>query len=1156
MAAAQLNNTAFRITLFTFALLAIFYIRLYRHSFLPSVESNVVTTNCSILPTLTGNNRPTMLYSSSRSVRERVCASKNHTLLILLLAGDIESNPGPRTPKYPCKVCSKAVKNNDMAVCCDSCDQWLHNRCSGVSDHMYAILQGSDCQWICPSCGIPNFSASFFNIQDSITTENHYSSLSDESSFHLSPQSAHKVCHSTPLVSKKAKENNYKPNKLAKKYKNNVKPLKIISLNANGIRGKVLELQLLINKEHPDIICCQETRIDSGISSSELFPPNFIVYRKDRNCHGGGVCIAVSDKLTASPCPDLDSETESIWIKLTSRGSSCSLKYVCCIYRPPGSSINYLETFGSATNKLLCKYKNKTLPHITIVGDFNYPGVDWINSSIGTSHGGKAILDFAFDNFLTQMVLEPTRLGVGSCNILDLLFTTHCALIDNLHIGPLFSDHCIIAFHVNNFVPNKHKPPRKIYLYGKTNLPGLKNDLATQCNDFLNIAPNLSLEKNWCQFKIMIENVVQKHVPTKQISICDSRPPPWLSHKIRHLIKSRDRLSRRALKSGSYTDRDLFRQSRTKVKKAITTEYNAYVLSIIGDIHSAPRKFYKFINSKRTDNHSIPSLQHNNTIVDKDIDKATLLNNHFAASFTSERTEYIPFIWSHNPCIQPIVVSTLGVTKLLENLNANKALGPDEISPFILKTGAKEIGPVLSFIFNQSLISGEIPKDWLDANVVPLHKKGRRDMADNYRPVSLTCIASKIIEHIIYSSVANHLESNKILTPSQHGFRPGHSCETQLISAVNDWSKTINDGDRVDIAILDFSKAFDSVPHERLKSKLHQYGIRGNTLMWISAFLGFRRQRVLLNGATSDWCDVRSGVPQGTVLGPLLFLLYINDIGNDITSTIRLFADDCVLYRTIKSDQDSAILQTDLKRLVEWSDEWQMSFNIKKCYMMHMTQQRKSKSLYSYSMKGIPLTSVTSHPYLGIEIQSSLRWDDHIDKITSKASKTLGMIRRNLSGCTKEIKLHAYKSLVRPQLEYASSVWDPHTAKHTHKLEMVQRRAARFVSADYRYKSSPSAMIHSLKLQSLEARRKSARLSILYKAINGKIALPLTDLRKPVRSTRNSSLKSFTQLGARCDSYKFSFFPRTIVDWNSLPQEIVDSLSVDSFRSALASHFV
>jgi len=612
-----------------------------------------------------------------------------------------------------------------------------------------------------------------------------------------------------------------------------------------------------------------------------------------------------------------------------------------------------------------------------------------------------------------------------------------------------------------------------------------------------------------------VEEVLAKFVPSKIASMKDTGLPPWLSHKLKQLIKRRDRLSRKALKSGNPRDKSLFREARTKAKKEMSLAYNIYISSLIGDIQNAPRKFYKFINSKRTENRGISSLQHNNVVLLDDDKKAATLNGYFSSVFTRENLDFVPFSRSHFPSMSSINISTTGVTKLLMNLNINKAKGPDGISPFILKSCAEELSPMLMHIFSQSLQTSCIPNDWRDANIVPLHKKGRQDLADNYRPVSLTCITSKIIEHIVYSSVAHHLESNSILTPAQHGFRPGHSCETQLVLAVDDWSKAIDNRERVDVAILDFSKAFDSVPHERLKSKLHYYGIRGDTLSWIAAFLYNRRQRVLLNGVASDWSRVVSGVPQGTVLGPLLFLLYVNDITEGVLSHIRLFADDCVLYKSIASSSDSDILQDDLTRLVSWSDKWQMSFNIKKCSMMHLMRRKKQCSLPMYTMKGIPLTVVSSHSYLLVEIQSDLRWNDHIDKIIKKASKTLGMVRRNLSGCNKNIKSLAYTSLVRPSVEYASSVWDPYLSKHIQQLEMIQRRSARFVHADYRYSSSPSAMIDNLKWQKLETRRKIARLSLFFKASNGKVAFPLDKLRKPSRQSRSSGPQAFTQIGVQ-----------------------------------------
>ena len=229
----------------------------------------------------------------------------------------------------------------------------------------------------------------------------------------------------------------------------------------------------------------------------------------------------------------------------------------------------------------------------------------------------------------------------------------------------------------------------------------------------------------------------------------------------------------------------------------------------------------------------------------------------------------------------------------------------------------------------------------------------------------------------------DHLDSQNILHENQHGFRAKRSCESQLLMTTDDISKSMNSGNQVDMAILDFSKAFDKVSHERLSQKLKYYGIDGNTRTWINSFLTDRKQQVVVDNATSDIASVTSGVPQGTVLGPTLFLIYINDIADNITSNIRLFADDCVLYRTINSTSDNITLQEDLNKLVHWSNIWQMDFNVKKCATMHFSSSNR-KQKYEYKMKREILETVSQHPYLGVELSDNLKFNDHIDNITKK----------------------------------------------------------------------------------------------------------------------------------------------------------------------------
>ena len=302
-----------------------------------------------------------------------------------------------------------------------------------------------------------------------------------------------------------------------------------------------------------------------------------------------------------------------------------------------------------------------------------------------------------------------------------------------------------------------------------------------------------------------------------------------------------------------------------------------FVKRSIDDFKTNPKAFWKYIRSKRVDSSSIPTLKKDNQLLVSNSEKAETFSEYFNSVFTIENDLYIPYTPSIYPAMGGITIRTTGVLKLLNNLNVNKATGPDGISARILKETAEEIAPILSSLFQQSLDTGVLPDDWLLANVSAIFKKGgHKDNVGDYRPISLTAITCKVMEHILTSQISKHLDRNKILTSLQHGFRKGHSCNTQLIQVVDDWMDSIENSGQIDAAILDFSKAFDSVPHERLKSKLHFYGIRGNLLNWISTFLTQRQQRVLVDGEASAWECVGSGVPQGTAMGPLLFLIYIS----------------------------------------------------------------------------------------------------------------------------------------------------------------------------------------------------------------------------------------------------------------------------------------
>ena len=356
--------------------------------------------------------------------------------------------------------------------------------------------------------------------------------------------------------------------------------------------------------------------------------------------------------------------------------------------------------------------------------------------------------------------------------------------------------------------------------------------------------------------------------------------------------------------------------------------------------------------------------------------------------------------------------------------------------------------------------------------------------------------------------------------------------------------------------IMDFSKAFDVVPHNRLITKLHRYGIQNTTLTWISSFLKHRTQRVVVSGEKSAWSNVHSGVPQGTVLGPLLFLVYINDLPDNIQSSVRLFADDCIIYREITNEIDARTLQEDLFTLGEWEKRWQMKFNCQKCFVMRLTHARSPKQ-FSYSLGGVTLSEVNNHPYLGVSISNKLNWNSHIQEISSKANRSLGFIKRNLYSCNQSTKLTAYRSLVRPQVEYSAAVWDPYTKKNIDQLERVQKRAARFILNDYKSKSPGCAtqMVKDLGLEPLTTRRKARRLCVFQQARQGDLSLPIGNLLQPVqRQSRHHHPDSYTPISASKDCYKNSFIPRTIRDWNSLPPHLINITKPDNFKTAVTKY--
>ena len=479
-----------------------------------------------------------------------------------------------------------------------------------------------------------------------------------------------------------------------------------------------------------------------------------------------------------------------------------------------------------------------------------------------------------------------------------------------------------------------------------------------------------------------------------------------------------------------------------------------------------------------------------------------------------------------------------------------------------------ELTPAFTFLFQASYDSGILPAVWKSAWITPIFKKGDKCVASHYRPVSLTCVACKLLEHILCSEIRKFLDEHGILTPYQHGFRKFFSCESQLLVTTHDLLKRLDVRDEVDIAILDFSKAFDVVPHKRLLQKLRLYGIEGCTLQWISNFLIGRIQNVMVNGVRShsrsptDGDCVFSGVPQGTVMGPLLFLLYMNDLPSvlDPATACQLFADDRLIYRSIKSLSDHVALQKDLESLHRWGETWGLKFNVSKCNIMHLSHKSVLPTRF-YTLGGEVITSVSESKYLGVTFSNnygtrSSQWKSHISQSASNANQRLAFLRHNLGGSPYKLRELAYISLVRSTMEYCGAIWDTTVKEECDRLEIVQRRAARWARGAKGI-ISVTALLKDLDWLPLADQRRHQRLGVFYKIINGQLQVPehTVDIKRSKSPTLQSNSLTLVRESGRDkhSPYWKGTILRTIPEWKRLSDCTVTAHSFTTFKSRLAA---
>ena len=554
---------------------------------------------------------------------------------------------------------------------------------------------------------------------------------------------------------------------------------------------------------------------------------------------------------------------------------------------------------------------------------------------------------------------------------------------------------------------------------------------------------------------------------------------------------------------------------------------------------------------------SIPTLVFNNEYAEDDLRKANMLNNYFALqSSVNDNNSLLPqSIYVQHEQLENIHISVQDVRDVLDHLDPSKASGPDMISPRLLKEGSPVLARPLSLLFNRSLFQERFPSTWKDSNVTPIHKKNDKSVPSNFRPVSLLSQIGKSMERCVHKHFYNYLVQYQQLTPLQSGFIRGDSTTYQLLHTYHTICEAVDRGKEVRVVFCDISKAFDRVWHRGLLHKLKGIGCSEHLLQWFKSYLSDRRQRVVLNGETSDWASISAGVPQGSILGPVLFLIYINDIVKEINSSIRLFADDTSLYVIVDNPQSAAYtLNNDLEKITQWSRLWLVDFNPAKTISMIVTRKSVRAGHPDLIMNNTVITESSSHTHLGLTFSQTGTWDEHIRTITDKAWTRLNLLRSLKFRINRKSLEKVYISFIRPLIEYSDSVWDNVSSESKKALEAVHNEAARIITGATKL-CSIEKMLADLGWESLQTRRRKHKLVTFYKIINGLAPAYLRDTVPPlVQDTAPYRLRNADHIQnfhANTNLFYNSFFPSTIRDWNSLSDEVKQAPSLASFKFRL-----
>ena len=941
-------------------------------------------------------------------------------------------------------------------------------------------------------------------------------------------------------------------------------------LNIQGLCGKNMckfsEIKAILTSPENrslHIFGISETKLKSHKLSSCFYIDGFQEpFRKDNDSNGGGgIIVYVRNGINAKRRIDLETKNIAcIWLEITVGKSKPFL--IGNMYRPPDSKVEFIDRFENFIDNVSGEGKE-----IILLGD--------LNKNLQNEHK-----DIEWENFTTslgfsQLICDPTRVTETSSTLIDHIYTNFDENIAHVHVCKIgISDHYAVFGNrkLNNCVKsNTHQTityrsfknfDENMFISDMHDVPWETIEYFNDINDIVEVWNNMFLE------------VVNKHAPLKLHRIKRKYQPDWLTPQILDIIKERDKCK----VNGKI---DEYRILRNKVSMMIDSAKKETYQTKVEEGKDDPRSIWKLFKqfgackkgSTKVNNFE---LNMNNETISNDLDIANVFNDYFV-NIPSKLKE--PIQPSEFKLLQNFVDSKVHdginftiplvnysfVNTYLSYMDVTKATGLDSIGPRLLKIAPNILTPSITYIINKSIESGIFPDTWKNAKVNPIFKNGEKDNVNNYRPISILPTLSKIIEKWIQIKLMNYLDKYTLLHKNQSGFRKNHSTESALILMTDTWLKAINEGKLVGCAMIDFRKAFDLVDHQLLLNKLHIYKFSDMSLSWFKSYLDNRTQQVVVNNSSSVSGNVMCGVPQGSILGPLLFLLFINDLPLSLQNLpiwVDLYADDTTLYGTALDKSSLEInLQKALDSVHTWCLENGMLLNTEKTKLMLIASRQKRNSLIDSDLNltynNLDLKNSTNEKILGVHVDQNFVWNNHFQHVSKKISTYLWLLSQIRAYLPVQHRLLYYNAYIKSHIEYCCIVWGNSCNFNTYRIEKLQRRACKLIlGKDY---STLDAARAELNILSFEETIFMHKAKVMYKIAHNTAPVYLTDL---FRMRGNGSNLNDSQLNLRSTSngnfiipkpkinlFKNSFSYSGALVWNSIPISIKNSSTIESFTN-------